>query len=101
VEFDERKVRERGRLIAHCDYFFRPPASFYAELEQAIELAATERRHETMAFGGKIVPAAGLIEDYGLEEFVERAENPEDGVDEDLLGREAAPLRGFEPRFPD
>jgi hypothetical protein len=99
MEIDERRLAERRQLIDHCDYFFRPPASFYAELEHAIKLAAAGRERASMSFRGDTVPVAELIEDYDLEEFVERVKNSGSVRDQYLVAE--APLPGFEPGFPD
>jgi hypothetical protein len=69
----EEQLEERRRLLWHMDFFFRPPAAFYDDLERAIELAAEDRRDELTEIERSRVPVSELIETYDLEEFVERA----------------------------
>ncbi len=73
MDIDEKTLEERKRLIDHCDHFFRPPASFYSALEEAIALAAAGRMEQAVTFTGSSLAVAGVIEEYGLEEFVKRA----------------------------
>lgn len=69
----ERRVETRARLLRHMDYYFRPPAYFYDQLDRAIELAAAGEADALTELDRKVIPVAEVIETYDLEEFVELA----------------------------
>jgi hypothetical protein len=69
----ERRVAKRRELIDHIDWQIRPPARFYEQLEEAIELAAQGRDGELVQIDRHRYTVAGAIDDWKLEGFVERA----------------------------
>ncbi len=75
--YDERRVRERKRLIDHMEYFVGPPASFYEDLEHAIECAARGIEYSKVIVGDELLAVGEVIAKYDLGEFVERKRNPE------------------------
>jgi hypothetical protein len=94
---DDRGMVDRERLLWHMDYFFRPPARFYDELERAIELAAEGRSDELTEIEGARVPVSELIDTYLLEEFVEEARSgggPEGDGDASIVHRDAEDYGG-------
>jgi hypothetical protein len=82
----ERRVAKRRELLDHIDWQIRPPAWFYEQLEQAIDLAAQGHDGELVEIDCHRRTVTEVIDDWELEAFVERAratngENtePEDG----------------------
>jgi hypothetical protein len=69
----ERRVAKRRELLDHIDWQIRPPAWFYEQLEQAIELAAQGRDGELVEIDCRRYTVAEAIDAWRLEEFVERA----------------------------
>jgi hypothetical protein len=69
----ERRVAKRRELLDHIDWQIRPPAWFYDQLEQAIELAAQGRDGELVEIDCRRYTVAEAIHGWELEEFVERA----------------------------
>lgn len=70
-EFDEARIESRRQLLVHIDQLFRPPASFYRQLEEAIALVARGRPQEPVEFERERLPAGELVKEFELEEFVE------------------------------
>lgn len=69
----ERRVAERRELIDHIDWQIRPPAWFYEQLEQAIELAAQGRDGELVEIDCHRCTVAEAIERWELQGPVESA----------------------------
>jgi hypothetical protein len=65
VGADDLGMVDRERLLWHMDYFFRPPARFYDELERAIELAAEGRSGGGPEGDGDASIVHRDAEDYG------------------------------------
>ena len=61
----------RSRVLRHLDVFFRPPVSFYNEIEAAIELAAAGRLDDEVELNGGRCPVRELVERYCLTDLIE------------------------------
>jgi hypothetical protein len=72
----ERRVAKRRELLDHIDWQIRPPAWFYEQLEQAIDLAAQGHDGELVEIDCHRRTVTEVIDDWKLEEFVERARTP-------------------------
>ena len=86
----ERRVAKRRELLDHIDLQIRPPAWFYDQLEQAIELAAQGHDGELVEIDCRRRTVGEVIDAWELEEFIERARATNGGNAEPEDGDQAA-----------
>ncbi|MGI8727671.1 MAG: hypothetical protein ACR2K6_08355 [Solirubrobacterales bacterium] len=67
---EEGRIARRRLLLDQLDFYFRPPAWFYEEIEVAIDLASRGREDEQTELEGRRYPVRELIDHYALDELV-------------------------------
>ena len=80
---DERRLRERARLLHHIDWIIRPRAYFYEQLENAIQLAAAGRSEDQVEVDCRRCLVKDVISDWELGEFVDRVVEGRDGLEDE------------------
>jgi hypothetical protein len=69
----DRRIDARRELIDHIDWLIRPPAWFYEQLEETIELAANGREGERVEIDCRRYTVAEAVERWELHGLVESA----------------------------
>jgi hypothetical protein len=76
-------IERRRALLDHMDWQLRPPPWFYAQLDEAIDLALEDRVDDLTELDGRRYPVSEVIEHWDLAEFVERIKRGEFELDEE------------------